>query len=67
MHRDWLAITQPETAEEWRFLHHYKPNSGNFEIYENGGDQVTFFPPAAQPLSAYEWGSIRKHGLIDKI
>lgn len=52
MNRDWLAITQPETAGRVNILNYYKPTVV-IDLHEMGGDQSYFFPPAAQPLNPH--------------
>lgn len=52
MNRDWLAITQPETAGRVKALNHFKPTVV-IDLHEMGGDSSYFFPPAAQPINPY--------------
>jgi len=52
MNRDWLAITQPETAGRVKVLNHYKPTVV-IDLHEMGGDQSYFFPPAAEPTNPH--------------
>ncbi|MDP5132275.1 MAG: M14 family metallopeptidase [Paraglaciecola sp.] len=52
MNRDWLAITQPETAGRVKLLNHYKPTVV-IDLHEMGGDESYFFPPAAEPINPH--------------
>ncbi len=52
MNRDWLAITQPETAGRIKMLNHYKPLVV-IDLHEMGGDQSYYFAPAAQPFNPH--------------
>ena len=52
MNRDWLAITQPETAGRIKLLNHYKPLVV-IDLHEMGGDQSYYFAPAAQPFNPH--------------
>lgn len=52
MNRDWLAITQPETAGRVSALLHYKPNIV-IDLHEMGGDSSYFFVPAANPFNPH--------------
>jgi hypothetical protein len=52
MNRDWLAITQPETAGRVKLLNHYKPLVV-IDLHEMGGDQSYYFAPAAQPFNPH--------------
>lgn len=52
MNRDWLAITQPETAGRIKALNHYKPLVV-IDLHEMGGDQSYYFAPAAQPFNPF--------------
>lgn len=52
MNRDWLAITQPETAGRIKALTHYKPLVV-IDLHEMGGDQSYYFAPAAQPFNPF--------------
>lgn len=52
MNRDWLAITQPETAGRIKILNHYKPLVV-IDLHEMGGDQSYFFAPSAQPFNPF--------------
>jgi len=50
MNRDWLAITQPETAGRIRAMNHYRPLVV-IDLHEMGGDSSYYFSPAAQPFN----------------
>ncbi|XQW85443.1 M14 family zinc carboxypeptidase [Thalassotalea piscium] len=50
MNRDWLAITQPETAGRINAMNHYRPLVV-IDLHEMGGDQSYYFAPAAQPFN----------------
>jgi hypothetical protein len=50
MNRDWLAITQPETAGRVKILNHYRPLVV-IDLHEMGGDNSYFFAPSAQPFN----------------
>jgi len=52
MNRDWLAITQPETAGRIKMLNLYKPLVV-IDLHEMGGDQSYYFAPAAQPFNPH--------------
>ncbi|NVK56979.1 MAG: peptidase M14 [Alteromonadaceae bacterium] len=52
MNRDWLAITQPETAARVKALNKYKPTVV-IDLHEMGGDSSYFFVPAAQPINPF--------------
>jgi len=52
MNRDWLAITQPETAGRIKSLNHRLPLVV-IDLHEMGGDQSYYFAPAAQPLNPH--------------
>ena len=52
MNRDWLAITQPETAGRIKSLNHYKPLVV-IDLHEMGGDQSYYFAPAAKPFNPH--------------
>jgi len=52
MNRDWLAITQPETAGRIKILNHYKPLVV-IDLHEMGGDSSYYFAPAAQPFNPF--------------
>ena len=50
LNRDWLAITQPETAGRIKILNHYRPLVV-IDLHEMGGDSSYFFAPSAQPFN----------------
>jgi hypothetical protein len=52
MNRDWLAVTQPETAGKIKILNHYRPLVV-IDLHEMGGDNSYFFAPSAQPFNPY--------------
>ncbi|NQZ83905.1 MAG: peptidase M14, partial [Colwellia sp.] len=52
MNRDWLAITQPETAGRIKSLNHRLPLVV-IDLHEMGGDQSYYFAPAAQPFNPH--------------
>ncbi|MFT5758381.1 MAG: hypothetical protein ACI9LM_003122 [Alteromonadaceae bacterium] len=52
MNRDWLAITQPETAGRIKALNHRLPLVV-IDLHEMGGDQSYYFAPAAQPFNPH--------------
>jgi hypothetical protein len=52
MNRDWLAITQPETAGRVKILNHYRPLVV-VDLHEMGGDASYFFAPSAKPFNPY--------------
>jgi hypothetical protein len=52
MNRDWLAITQPETAGRVKVLNHYRPLVV-VDLHEMGGDASYFFAPSAQPYNPH--------------
>lgn len=52
MNRDWLAITQPETAGRIDALNHYKPTIV-IDLHEMGGDSSYFFVPSASPINPH--------------
>ena len=52
MNRDWLAITQPETAGRIRAMNHYRPLVV-IDLHEMGGDSSYYFSPAAQPFNPH--------------
>jgi hypothetical protein len=52
MNRDWLAITQPETAGRIQAMNHYRPLVV-IDLHEMGGDQSYYFSPAAQPFNPH--------------
>ena len=66
MNRDWLAITQPETAGRIKLLNHYKPTVV-IDLHEMGGDESYFFSPAAEPINPFmNKAQIENTGLIGK-
>ncbi|MDO6445122.1 M14 family zinc carboxypeptidase [Colwellia sp. 1_MG-2023] len=52
MNRDWLAITQPETAGRIKTINHYRPLVV-IDLHEMGGDQSYYFSPSAQPFNPH--------------
>ncbi|QBL08736.1 peptidase M14 [Rheinheimera sp. D18] len=52
MNRDWLAITQPETAGRIKAMNHYRPLVV-IDLHEMGGDQSYYFSPSAQPFNPH--------------
>ncbi|RDV28217.1 peptidase M14 [Alteromonas aestuariivivens] len=52
MNRDWLAVTQPETAGRIKILNHFKPTVV-IDLHEMGGDSSYFFVPAADPINPH--------------
>lgn len=52
MNRDWLAITQPETAGRIKAMNHYRPLVV-IDLHEMGGDSSYYFSPAAQPFNPH--------------
>lgn len=52
MNRDWLAVTQPETAGRIKVLNLYKPLVV-IDLHEMGGDQSYYFAPPAQPFNPF--------------
>ena len=52
MNRDWLAITQPETAGRIKVMNHYRPLVV-IDLHEMGGDQSYYFSPSAQPFNPH--------------
>ncbi|MDF0534148.1 M14 family metallopeptidase [Shewanella sp. A32] len=52
MNRDWLAITQPETAGRIKAMLHYHPNIV-IDLHEMEGDSSYFFVPAANPFNPH--------------
>jgi len=52
MNRDWLAITQPETAGRIQAMNQYRPLVV-IDLHEMGGDQSYYFSPAAQPFNPH--------------
>ncbi|MDG1751739.1 MAG: M14 family zinc carboxypeptidase, partial [Thalassotalea sp.] len=52
MNRDWLAISQPETAGRIKAMNHYRPLVV-IDLHEMGGDQSYYFSPSAQPFNPH--------------
>ena len=52
MNRDWLAITQPETAGRIHAINHYRPLVV-IDLHEMSGDESYYFAPAAQPFNPH--------------
>ncbi|WP_085305605.1 M14 family metallopeptidase [Colwellia polaris] len=52
MNRDWLAITQPETAGRIKAMNHYRPLVV-IDLHEMGGDSSYYFSPAAKPFNPH--------------
>lgn len=48
LNRDWLAMTQPESAGRIRLFLEFFPQV-TVDLHEMGGDSTYFFPPAAAP------------------
>ena len=48
LNRDWLAITQPETAGRVKLFLDYFPQV-TVDLHEQGGDATYYFPPSAPP------------------
>ena len=66
MNRDWLAITQPETAGRIKALNHFKPTVV-IDLHEMGGDESYFFSPAAEPINPFmSKAQLENTGLIGK-
>lgn len=66
MNRDWLAITQPETAARIRTLNHYKPTVV-IDLHEMSGDDSYFFVPAANPINPHmQQGQLENNTLIGR-
>ncbi|MDC8829155.1 M14 family metallopeptidase [Alteromonas gilva] len=66
MNRDWLAITQPETAARVKLLNKYKPTVV-IDLHEMGSDSSYFFVPSAQPINPYmQEGQLDNSMLIGK-
>ncbi|WP_404828160.1 M14 family zinc carboxypeptidase [Fluctibacter corallii] len=64
MNRDWLAITQPETAGRIAAMNTYTPLVV-IDLHEMGGDASYYFAPAAQPVNPHMTASqIENMGLI---
>ncbi|MBU2977193.1 M14 family metallopeptidase [Alteromonas sp. C1M14] len=66
MNRDWLAITQPETAGRIAILNHFKPTVV-IDLHEMGGDASYFFVPSANPINPHmQQGQLENNTLIGK-
>ena len=52
LNRDWLAITQPETAGRVRLFLDFFPQI-TVDLHEQGGDSAYYFPPAAAPKNPF--------------
>ncbi|MEG3766882.1 M14 family zinc carboxypeptidase [Alteromonas sp. 14N.309.X.WAT.G.H12] len=66
MNRDWLAITQPETAGRIKLLNHFKPTVV-IDLHEMGGDASYFFVPSANPINPHmQQGQLENNTLIGK-
>lgn len=52
MNRDWLAITQPETAGRIAVMNTFKPLVV-IDLHEMGGDESYYFAPAAKPINPH--------------
>lgn len=66
MNRDWLAITQPETAGRVKILNHYRPLVV-VDLHEMSGDDSYFFAPSAQPFNPHmTQNQIDNMGLIGR-
>ncbi|MEO8361980.1 MAG: M14 family zinc carboxypeptidase, partial [Vicinamibacteria bacterium] len=52
LNRDWLAITQPETAGRVKIFLDYFPQV-TVDLHEQGGDATYYFPPAAAPRNPF--------------
>ena len=52
LNRDWLAITQPETAGRIKTINKYRPLVV-IDLHEMGGDQSYYFSPSAQPFNPH--------------
>jgi hypothetical protein len=48
LNRDWLAITQPETAGRVKLFLDFFPQV-TVDLHEQGGDSTYYFPPSAMP------------------
>ena len=66
MNRDWLAITQPETAGRIAALNQYRPLVV-IDLHEMGNDSSYFFVPSAQPINPHmNQAQIANNGIIGK-
>jgi hypothetical protein len=52
LNRDWLAITQPESAGRIRLFLDFFPQV-TVDLHEMGGDSTYYFPPAAAPKNPF--------------
>ncbi len=52
LNRDWLAITQPETAGRVKLFLDFFPQV-TVDLHEMGGDSTYYFPPAAAPKNPF--------------
>jgi hypothetical protein len=52
LNRDWLAITQPESAGRIKLFLEYFPQV-TVDLHEMGGDSTYYFPPAAAPKNPF--------------
>ena len=52
LNRDWLAITQPETAGRVKLFLDFFPQI-TVDLHEQGGDATYYFPPAAAPKNPF--------------
>ena len=52
LNRDWLAITQPETAGRVALFLDFFPQI-TVDLHEQGGDATYYFPPAASPKNPF--------------
>lgn len=52
LNRDWLAITQPETAGRVKLFLDFFPQV-TVDLHEQGGDASYYFPPAAAPKNPF--------------
>ena len=48
LNRDWIALTQPESAGRVRFYLEWLPHVA-VDLHEMGGDATYYFPPPAEP------------------
>ncbi len=56
LNRDWLAITQPETAGRVKLFLDFFPQV-TVDLHEMGGDSTYYFPPAAAPRNPFRTAS----------
>lgn len=52
LNRDWLAITQPESAGRIKLFLEFFPQV-TVDLHEMGGDSTYYFPPAAAPKNPF--------------